>query len=71
MPKGPSSAPGLEIVRCVRCKKLRGDFVPVSECMAAKCIPAPIVSGRTLYCNYVFTPVGEEYGSDKERIGRW
>jgi len=55
----------------VRCKKLRGDFVPVSECMAAKCIPAPIVSGRTLYCNYVFTPVGEEYGSDKERIGRW
>ena len=69
MPKGPSSAPGLEIVRCVKCKKQRGAFVPVSECM--KCVPSPIVSGRTLYCNDIFIPVGEEYGSDKERIGRW
>ena len=69
MPKGPSSAPGLEIVRCVRCKKLRGAFVPVSECM--KCVPAPIVSGRTLYCNNIFVPIGEEYSKIKERIGRW
>ena len=69
MPRGPRSGPGLEIVRCVKCKKLRGAFVPVSECML--CVPAPIVSGRTLYCNNIFIPVGEEYGSDKERIGRW
>ena len=69
MPKGPSSAPGLEIVRCVRCKKLRGDFVPVSECMSCDSFVA--VSGRTLHCKYAFIPVGEEYGSDKERSVRW
>jgi len=69
MPKGPSSAPGLEIVRCVRCKKLRGAFVPVSECMPCDSFVA--VSGRTLHCKYTFTSVGEEYGLDKERIGRW
>ena len=53
----------VNIVRCVPCRKLRGDLVPVSECM--QCVPAPTVSGRRLYCNYVFVPVGEAYGKEE------
>ena len=54
--------PWVGIVRCVPCLKLRGVLVPVSECM--RCVPAPTVAGRGLFCNYVFVPVGEEYGKE-------
>jgi len=53
----------VNIVRCVPCKKMRGDLIPVSECM--KCIPAPTVAGLRLFCNYVFVPVGEKYGKEE------
>ena len=69
MPRGPMSEPGLEIVRCVRCPQLRGDYIEVPNCM--KCAFFKAVAGRMVHCLYTFKTIGEEYAVRKEQISRW
>ena len=53
----------LNIVRSVKCPKLRGDLAPIVYCYG--CAFFGSESGRTVICGYVFVPVGEAYGKEE------
>jgi len=69
MPRGPGHDSGLDIVRCVRCPQLRGDYIEVPNCM--KCAFFRAVAGRSVHCLYTFKTIDAEPSKQKEYTTKW
>jgi len=69
MARGAGHDSGLDVVRCIRCPQLQGDYIAVDDCR--KCPFFLAEAGRQVRCGYTFKTIDAEPSKQKEYTTKW